>query len=123
MMVAQLSIVTSVTPARLSKAFRVIDGKLVRANGGNMTRGKVEVRTVEGLKDLAAILENLTPAQALTYGVPADGSASRILTRAAFERSGRPKGATTRTRDAFRWPEGSGADVHRLRPAQGRRSA
>ncbi len=106
---AQLSVITTLKPARISKLFRVRDGKIERANGGLMERGKVEVVSVDGLDGLAMILGRLTPTTALAYGVPADGAASRILTRKQFERRGKPKGSTTRTRDAFKWPEGPGA--------------
>lgn len=81
--------------------------RLDKQPGGNMIRGQVEVRKVTGLDDLAAILTRLTPEQALTYGIPPDG-ASGVLTRKAFEEAGRPEGYTSRTNDAFRWPDGAG---------------
>ena len=104
---AQVSIITAERPVRIGKAFRLQGGALRKEPGGQMTRGKVEVRTIDGLDDLAAILRDLTPAQALTYGVPPAG-ASRILTRKVFEEAGRPDGYTTRTNDRFTWPTEGG---------------
>ena len=107
-MTATLSIITAERPARISKAFTLDrDGTLQKHPGGALTRGRVEVRTIEGLADLGAILSTLTPAQALTYGTPAT-SAAGILTREDFDKAGRPGGWTSRTNDAFRWPDGAG---------------
>lgn len=107
-MKAALTIITAERPARISKAFSLAaDGKLLKHPGGNMTRGAAEVHEMEGLQDLAAILGTLTPAQALVYGIPPEG-ASRILTREAFEKAGRPDGYTSRTKDTFNWPPGGG---------------
>lgn len=102
-----LSVITAERPERISKAFRLVDGGLDKQPGGNMTRGKVEVHAIGGLDDLAAILASLTPAQALTYGIPPEG-ASCILDRRAFEEAGRPDGYTTRTKETFRWSDGAG---------------
>lgn len=118
-MTAALSIITAERPARISKAFRLIDGTLDKQPGGNMTRGRVEVRTIEGLDDLAVILSTLTPAQALTYGTPPDGAA-RILTREAFEKAGRPEGWSSRTNETFGWPEGAGVLMLDHDPGKGR---
>lgn len=106
-MTAQVSIITAERPARIGKAFRLQGGALRKEPGGQMTRGKIEVRRIAGLDDLAAILRDLTPAKALAYGVPPAG-ASRILTRKAFEEAGRPDGYTTRTNDRFTWPTEGG---------------
>lgn len=102
-----LSIITADRPTHISKAFRLVGGHLEKQPGGNMSSGMVEVREIAGLDDLAAILSGLTPAQALTYGIPPAG-VSRILARKKFEETGRPDGYTSRTNDAFRWPDGAG---------------
>ena len=75
--------------------------------GGQLIQGSVEIRTLETLEDLSGILKSLTPAQALVYGVPIN-TASKIMTRKAFANAGNPEGATTRTNDAFSWPQGPG---------------
>lgn len=75
-MTAQVSIITAERPARIGKAFRLQGGALRKEPGGQMTRGKVRSRTIGGLDDLAAILRDLTPAQALAYGVPPAGASA-----------------------------------------------
>jgi hypothetical protein len=67
---------------------------------------------------LAAILQSLTPAQALVYGVPIN-TATRVMTRKAFAEAGQPAGATTRTKDAFQWPQGAGILMLDYDPAAG----
>lgn len=105
---ATLSIITATKPERLSKGYSLgADGDLIKSPGGNLVQGKVETRNLESLADLAAILQSLTPAQALVYGVPIN-SAARVMTRKAFAEAGKPAGATTRTNDAFQWPQRSG---------------
>jgi len=105
---ATLSIITAIKPARLSKGFSLgAGGDLLKSPGGNLVQGKVETRTLATLADLAAILQSLTPAQALVYGQPID-NAARVMTRKAFAEAGKPAGATTRTNDAFTWPQGAG---------------
>ncbi|MBE0414840.1 MAG: hypothetical protein IBX59_14620, partial [Yoonia sp.] len=103
-----LSLITAIKPKRLSKAYSLgANGDLLKMSGGNLTQGKVAVLTLGGLSDLGMILQSLTPAQALIYGVPLN-DAQTILTRKAHAELGQPKGATTRTNDAFRWPQGGG---------------
>ena len=105
---AQLTIITATKPRRLSKGFFLDEaGALQKMPGGNLTEGQTEIRVLETLDDLAAILEGLTPSQALVYGVPMNG-AKNIVTREAFAKIGRPEDATTRTNDAFAWPKGAG---------------
>lgn len=105
---ARLSVITAIRPARLSKGFTLgAGGDLLKSPGGNLVQGKVETRDPASLADLAAILQSLTPAQALVYGVPIN-AAARVMTRKAFAEAGKPAGATTRTNDAFQWPQGPG---------------
>ena len=117
---ATLSIITAIQPERLSKGFTLgAGGDLLKYPGGNLVQGEVETRTVASLADLAAILRSLTPAQALVYGVPIN-AAARVMTRKAFADAGRPAGATTRTNDAFHWPQGPGVMMADYDPAAGR---
>ena len=116
---ATLSIITATKPAQLSKGFSFgADGSLLNSPGGNLVQGEVATRTLDGLADLASILQNLTPAQALVYGVPKE-TASRIMTGKAFAKAGRPAGATTRTKDAFCWPDGAGVLMVDYDPSSG----
>jgi len=117
---ATISIITATTPARLSKGFSLgASGDLLKSPGGNLAHGLVETRELAMLADLVAILQALTPAQALVYGVPIN-PAARVMTRRAFADAGRPKGVTTRTNDAFRWPQGPGVMMLDYDPATGR---
>jgi hypothetical protein len=116
---AKLSIITAIEPNRLSKGFSLgTDGDLLKSPGGNLVRGTIEARTVSTLVDLAATLRSLSPAQALVYGVPIN-AASKIMTRRAFANAGNPEGATTRTNDAFRWPDGAGVLMLDYDPSAG----
>lgn len=114
-----LSIITTIKPDRLSKGFSLgANGDLLKLPGGNLTQGEVEVRRFDGLTDFAGILKSLTPKQALVYGVLTDGAA-RVMTRKTFANAGKPAGATTRTNDAFTWPEGSGVLMLDYDPSPG----
>jgi hypothetical protein len=62
---------------------------------------------VASLGDLAALLQGLGPAQALTFGVPRNGG-GRIVSRAMLARCSALDGIATRTRDRFSWPAGAG---------------
>ena len=105
---ATLSIITAINPKRLSKGYSLgAGGDLLKSPGGNLLQGKVETRDLASLADFAAILQSLTPAQALVSGVPIN-AATRVMTRKAFAEAGKPVGATTRTNDAFQWPQGPG---------------
>jgi len=105
----QLTIVTAIQPARLSKGYSLdASGELKKSPGGRLAEGSVEVRAFAGLCDFAAILQSLTPAQALIYGVPINRSASRIVTKDAFALLNKPEGVTTRTNETFEWPHGPG---------------
>ena len=116
---ATLSIITAIKPSRLSKGFTLgADGDLLKSAGGNLVQGNVETRKVATLVDMAAILQSLTPAQALVYGVPIN-AAARVMTRKAFAEAGGPEGVTTRTNDAFRWPAGAGVMMLDYDPTAG----
>lgn len=103
-----LSIITATKPWKLSKGFELAqDGALKKLPGGNLIKGVIETRDLSSLTDLADILTSLTYAQALTYGIPIK-AATTLLTRKAFAAACNPEGATTRTKESFRWPDGPG---------------
>lgn len=107
-MTARLTIITAERPSRLSKAvLRGPDGALLREGGGLLVEGTARVATVESLDDMAALLQRLGPAQALTFGLPRGGD-GRIVSRAMLARNGQAPGTLTRTRDRFAWPDGPG---------------
>ena len=73
-MTAQLTVITSRRPAMLSKTVqRGPDGSLLREGGGLLVEGHAEIATVSSLGELAALLQRLGPAQALTFGLPRGG--------------------------------------------------
>jgi hypothetical protein len=105
---AQLTIITSARPAMLSKTVRRgPDKTIVREGGGLLVDGHAEIATVSSLGELAARLQRLGPAQALTFGLPRRGN-GRIVSRAVRARERCASGTLTRTRDQFAWPEGPG---------------
>ena len=53
----------------LSKSFTLEDGKLRKTSAANLYEGNAETRTVDNLHGLAAIIDGLTSAEALTFGV------------------------------------------------------
>jgi hypothetical protein len=106
--VAKLTVVKGEIPARLSKAFRLSpDGEIERLPGGKFSAGACKEVSVANLTVLGDILKRLNPSHALVYGVPVNG-ATKVMSRKAFEHAGRPPDATTRTKDAFQYPEGAG---------------
>jgi hypothetical protein len=118
---AILSIITAIKPERISKGYSLgANGDLLKSPGGNLSQGEVETRDLATLTDLAVILQSLTPAQALVYGVPIN-PATRVMTRKAFADAGRPQDATTRTNDAFAWPQGGGVLMLDYDPSKGQK--
>ena len=90
----------------LSKAFTLEDGELRKTSAANLYEGMAETRTVDNLRGLAAIIDGLTSAEALTFGVCGFGKA-RVVTQ---KKSARQEGLEVVCRDRahFQWPEGRG---------------
>ena len=106
--VAQFTVLKAKLPARLSKAFKLLpNGDIEKLAGGQFASGECRVVPISNLNGFADVLIRLTPSHALVYGVPIK-DASKLLSRKMFERAGSPAEATTRTKDAFRYPEGAG---------------
>ena len=118
-MTAQLTVITSRRPATLSKTVRRgPDGSLLREGGGLLVEGHAEIATVSSLGELAALLQRLGPAQALTFGLPRGGD-GRIVSRAALAREGCAQGILTRTRDQLRLARWAWHPHARPRPRRG----
>jgi hypothetical protein len=116
---AQLTLMTAQSAARLSKAFKLLpNGDVEKLAGGQFAAGGCRVVTISDLSGLADILERLTFSHALVYGVPVNG-ATTVMSRKAFELAGSPSDATTRTKDAFRYPEGAGVMMLDYDPPKG----
>lgn len=104
----EASLITSHNPPRLSKAFRLEDGKLVKETGGNMVSGEVEKQTLTVL-DFALLLPTLTPKQALCYGVNGHERASVVTAdRLKTIKTTGKVPVIARTPEFLHWPEGAG---------------
>ena len=100
---SMLSVITATHPARLSKRFTIdSDGALIKEPGGALVRGAYQRKMVDGPAELARLVGNLRPNQALAFGV-ADVDSAPIASCKA-----RREGEITRTREHFDWPAGSG---------------
>jgi hypothetical protein len=98
-----LTIYTAERPSRLSKRYTLSPDGLIKEGGGRLSRGRVEIASIDDLGGLAEIIAGLTPAQALGYGLPRDPRAKRVAARAAR----RGPGTITRTEDDIAWSAGS----------------
>lgn len=95
-----LSVITATTPAILSKRFELVDGALTKNPGGALARGHYLRTSVTGPDGLAALIADLTPTQALAYGV-ASVESGVIASKAQAQ-----PGELIRNRDHFDWPAG-----------------
>jgi hypothetical protein len=110
------SLITAQTPKRISKAFSLdADGALVKAPGGPLVHGTVQTQHLDTMTAFAALLETLTPAQALCFGVTGRESAVIVPKK---DLDAHP-GAICRTREHFTWPNGSGLMLLDYDPAEG----
>ncbi|MBV0892785.1 hypothetical protein KTN05_13110 [Paracoccus sp. Z118] len=115
-----VTIVTATRPTILSKRYALNGaGELEKLDGGGkLAEGRIQVREVDGLAGLARLLPTLNSAQALIYGVPRDPGARQITTKNLIAEA--PDGTTTRTNDAFGWPEGPGVMMLDYDPEPGK---
>lgn len=94
--------ITATQPGRLSKRYTLAGERLNKASGGNLQRGHFERLAVACPAELAAIVEALTPAQALTAGIAAPPSAPIACRELAAG------DVLTRTRQDFYFPAAPG---------------
>ena len=102
---------TATNPSRLSKAFSLKAGKLIKQPGGNLIDGRAD-RIETDLAGFAALLETLGPQHALSYGVTQADSA-RVVTRDQYDRMAahcetEDEDIVARTREHFAWPNTPG---------------
>lgn len=104
---ARLTVFTSTVPERLTKLWMLDkEGQPTKISGGEMVRGSARIATVESVDAFAALLQSLTHAEALTYGIPAaDGP---VMTRKAWIEAGKPSHVICRTKERMQWPDGPG---------------
>lgn len=75
-----LTRITAVRPKVLTKGYALDGfGKLAKTHAGQLVDGKSEQITVTDLAEFSAVLDNLTHAQALTYGIAAGHPNARIV--------------------------------------------
>jgi|GEM_PF-1853080 putative DNA primase/helicase len=98
---------TSVNPDKLTKTFRLEDGKLVKESGGNMVEGSVKLCQISELTEFSDVITSLGLNQALCYGVPKHakvGDEKRLLSERMIASD---KNAISRTNANFEWPADS----------------
>jgi hypothetical protein len=98
---------TAINPTRLSKAFSLKAGKLVKQPGGNLIDGRADRIEVD-LAGMTELLATLGPQHALGYGVTQANSA-RVVTRDQYDRMAahcetEDADVVARTREHFAWP-------------------
>ena len=59
-------------------------------------------------KAFVTLLQGIGPNDCLSYGLPRNAQAMRVMTQSNFEVAGRPDDAMPRTADAMAWPDGPG---------------
>ena len=94
--------ITATQPGRLSKRYTLAGERLSKAPGGNLQRGHFERLAVTSPAELAAIVETLTPAQALTAGIAEPANAPIACRKLAAG------DVLTRTRQDFYFPAAPG---------------
>ena len=97
---------TARNPDRLSKAFHLDNGRLVKESGGQLFDGTAEKISVN-LTEFADLLATLTPRQALAYGVNDHATARVVPARKLPAQQGKEP-TIARDRQHFAWPEGAG---------------
>lgn len=104
-----VTVVTALLPENISKGFRVAsNGDVEKVKGGALVKGSIvlyDVRSPTGLVDL---LQSLSPAQALIWGIPTKADADTVVTRDDYNLASDKTTLTTRTNDAFAFPSGAG---------------
>lgn len=102
----QLSVITSLMPARMGKRFEMTLTGVVKTVAAQMVHGKLHVHTFGNSVELASILEGLATHQALCAGLPNSGAGSvEIYTKA--ELINHPN-AIARTKEFLQFPAGPG---------------
>ena len=116
------TVMTSERPQVLTKRYSLNStGELDSPKtSANMYVGKAERITVANAAQFADFLEGLYPNQALSYGVTGHEQI-KVLSKAEYEKAGRPADAITRTKDAMQWPEGAGVLMLDYDPENGAR--
>lgn len=101
-----LTRITSTEPKRLSKAFRLdTQGQLAKMPGGQLMDGTAKRLRLADVQELAQLIQSLTPADALVYGIAAHDFARVVAQRlldTVVQNGGPP--LVARTRQFFSYP-------------------
>ena len=98
--------ITAVKPDRLSKAFSLTrDGQLAKASGGQLVDGTARTVHLQSMAELAQLLKQLTPAEALVYGI-SEHEEARVVSKKLLSKAKTNGGSPviTRTREYFTYP-------------------
>jgi len=102
----EFTVITSYKPDRMTKIIGIdASGKMTKNTAANMTAGHAKRVSVNGLLELRSVLDGLTSAQAVTWGI-AKSSDVRICTEANTD--AQSVGALARSRENFRFPSAPG---------------
>jgi P4 family phage/plasmid primase-like protien len=103
---AKLTVITSVYPAQMSKAYALSEnGTLVKGTtSAHLSDGTYEVRDVDGLAGMSALLTSLATNQVLVYGLPKHPEGS-ITIRAKIRPDSAPN-VIARSNEFFRFHAG-----------------
>jgi hypothetical protein len=113
---ASLSVLTASEPRIVSKRFSLRDSVLIKTTAAAVARGRIERIEVGSLAVFADVLQGLTTAQALVYGVHLEHNIE-LVTERAWHDHGCPPDETPRTKKNFAFPCGPGVMMHDYDPA------
>ena len=107
---AELTLITSVYPKVLSKELSLgNDGTIVKISSANLAKGEASVKSIANLQEFADLLQELTPNQALLYGIPKNGiKHTNITTTKEYKAKLQKTNFITRSSAHFEWPNGPG---------------
>lgn len=107
---AELTLITSVYPKVLSKELSLgNDGAIVKISSANLAKGDASVKSIASLQEFADLLQQLTPNQALLYGIPKNGvKDAKIITTKEYKVTHQKTDYITRSSAHFEWPNGPG---------------
>lgn len=96
------TVITSYAPTRLTKVIGMDDtGKMTKQTAAAMTKGKAQRVVVAGLTELREVLDSLTPANAVTWGITSE--ADTLLCTQGDTDSQERLDALPRSRENFRF--------------------
>ncbi len=97
------------SPTTLSKSFTLdAEGKINRVPGGHLSTGQVMTKTLGSMADFMALLEELTPNNALAYGLCSHKTAQVLTQIRQKQTTNGPLPVIARTRHYFSFPSEPG---------------